>query len=201
MGLARELEIRESASAESLAAVVQQLRSIAEQHPDEMHAQINLIELLRSQRGLGQVEGSSLETSAVAPEAHAAHLQLATAFEMLGEFDDALKELDRAVASAPADARVHNSRAWFLATCADRKIRDGKRAVADARRAVDLSHGDDPSILDTLAAAFAEVGDFPEAVKYQAKAVSLEQRGEFKNRLSLYEKQIPYHDPAPRLRR
>src|SRR5262249_19208480 len=61
--------------------------------------------------------------------------------------------------------------AWLWATGPD-GVRDGKRAVEAATRACELTDWKENEFLDTLAAAYAEVGDFDKAVEYQKKAVS-----------------------------
>ncbi len=57
-----------------------------------------------------------------------------------------------------------NNLAWLLSTHPDSAIRDGAEAVTWARRAVEKSNREHPSILATLAAAYAEAGDFAKAV-------------------------------------
>jgi tetratricopeptide (TPR) repeat protein len=88
-----------------------------------------------------------------------------------------------------------NAVAWLLATCPDDQIRNGRKAVRFAERAVRLSEGDDKSasgdILDTLAAAYAAVGKFKEAVRTQEEALEdptfVEAHGEDgRQRLELY---------------
>jgi hypothetical protein len=50
--------------------------------------------------------------------------------------------------------------AWLLATYPDSKSRDGSDAVRLAERACVLTERRIPALLDTLAAAYAEAGDF-----------------------------------------
>jgi tetratricopeptide (TPR) repeat protein len=56
-----------------------------------------------------------------------------------------------------------NNLAWILATFPDNWIRNAKQALALARRANQLSGDNNPAILRTLAAAYAENGRFTEA--------------------------------------
>ena len=55
----------------------------------------------------------------------------------------------------------------------------------------------EPGLLDTLAAASAEVGDFANAVKWQKQALQLidvKDRAEFQSRLELYQAHKPYRE-------
>lgn len=93
------------------------------------------------------------------------------------------------------DADNQNQLAWFLATCPDSKMRNGREAVALANRALKLNS--DPAIMDTLAAAYAETGDFPSAVEWQKKAnKDPKTNKEGAKRLKLYQGNRPYRDDA-----
>jgi Flp pilus assembly protein TadD len=91
-----------------------------------------------------------------------------------------------------------NNLAWLLATSSETRIRDGARAVELAERAVHLERGDHPIIIATLAAAYAEAGRFPDAVKTARRALDLafgsrntDLADAIKAQLELYEASIP----------
>jgi Flp pilus assembly protein TadD len=97
----------------------------------------------------------------------------------------------------PQDSSAYNDLAWLMATCCEAKHRDGNRAVEVARHACELSAWNDPNCFATLAAAYAEVGSFEEAVKWHKKALEsptyARERGEqVLRRLQLYEQGKPY---------
>ncbi len=100
------------------------------------------------------------------------------------------------------NAQVMNTVAWFLATSQYQKVRDGRRAVDFAEKAVAATDRKDPAALDTLAAAYAEAGEFDKAVRVQQEAIALvptngaDLRVEFESRLRLFEAHTPYHDHA-----
>jgi tetratricopeptide (TPR) repeat protein len=66
-----------------------------------------------------------------------------------------------------------NNLAWQLASHPDEKFRDGAQAVRWAEKAAGLTQKADPSVLDTLAAAYAQAGRFPEAVATAEQALTL----------------------------
>ena len=70
-----------------------------------------------------------------------------------------------------------NWRASLRATCPDPSFRDGKAAVADAKRACEMSKWRYADYIDTLAAACAESGDFDSAVRYEQQAIDLNRSG------------------------
>ena len=91
-----------------------------------------------------------------------AQLLFADAVTRLGRHREAVDTYRQALESFPGEARLQRRLAWLLATSPDEGVRDGAEALVLARRAA--QGPGDPRTLETLAAAFAENGDFPEAV-------------------------------------
>ena len=94
---------------------------------------------------------------------------------------------------------VLNNLAWILATHEDAEIRDGAEAVRLAERACGLVDNRVPILLDSLAAAYAEVGQFAKAVKTAEKAIQLAQKAGktesaegIRARMELYKAKRPY---------
>lgn len=115
------------------------------------------------------------------------------------EYAKAIADFDAAIRLSPANPYPLNDKSWLLATCADAKVRDGKTATELAKRACELSDWKDMGLLDTLAAACAEAGQFDDAVKWQQKALNdAEYAKEFgvdaKKRLELYKAKKPYRE-------
>ena len=110
-----------------------------------------------------------------------------------------MEDLDRALASGSRDPEVYNALAWILATSPQDALRSAARAKELALTACELTRYDDPQIVDTLAAAHAEAGEFADAVRFQKRALEspkLEQRfiNEARGRLALYEAGRPYRE-------
>ena len=91
-----------------------------------------------------------------------------------------------------------NNAAWILSTSRHDRIRNGTLALHLARRAVAQDEG--PGTLDTLAAAYAENGDFARATDVQRMAIrgiSAETenlRAELVDRLAGYEAEEPWRE-------
>jgi len=102
---------------------------------------------------------------------------------------------------APEDAGSLCTYAWFWATSSDAQKRDGRRALEAATRACELTEWQNPAMLDTLAAANAEVGDFVAAVLWQREALDripegASDRPGYEERLKLYERHEPYREDS-----
>ena len=117
------------------------------------------------------------------------------------EYDKALADYNEAIRLDPQDSSAHNGRAWVWATSPEEKYRDGKRAVESATRGCELSGWKEANHLGTLAAAYAEVGDFAKAVEWQTKAIELlkDEKGkdDYRARLKLYQEKKPYRVAVP----
>jgi tetratricopeptide (TPR) repeat protein len=115
-----------------------------------------------------------LEASLALHEAQAeAHAQLGRIAIDLGDDARAVPHLRRALELEPARPDAAERLAWVLATSSRPELRDGAEAVELARRACQAVQFGRPEFLETLAAAQAEVGDFPKAVRWQGEALQL----------------------------
>jgi tetratricopeptide (TPR) repeat protein len=90
-----------------------------------------------------------------------------------GRTPEALAHWREVLLADPNHVLVLQQTARVLATSTDEALRDGGGAVALAERAAELSNRRDPTVLDTLAAAYAEAGRFPEAVETARAALAI----------------------------
>jgi len=92
----------------------------------------------------------------------------------IGDHRAAVADLEQALVLEPEDTGVLNNLAWLLATSPEDALRDGGRAVDLATRACELTEWKAAHIVSTLAAGYAERGDFEAAKKYSRQAVETE---------------------------
>jgi protein O-mannosyl-transferase len=110
---------------------------------------------------------------ALAPNVAETHYKLANALAQLGRNAEAIAQYSNALQLRPGMDEAANNLAWLLATCPERSLRDGVRALALARQASEHSHNQNPVLLGTLAAAYAEAGNNSDAVATAEKARQL----------------------------
>jgi tetratricopeptide (TPR) repeat protein len=116
-------------------------------------------------------------------------------YRLKGQYGQAISDFNKAVEINPKDAEGYNNLAWLFATTKAPGFRNGKKAVELALKACELSDWRNAGYLDTLAAAYARVGDFDNAVKWQQKALESPQlagTSDFQQRLNFYRERKPW---------
>jgi tetratricopeptide (TPR) repeat protein len=114
-----------------------------------------------------------------------------------GNYKAAALDFQRATRFSRSDYDALLSLAWFQATCPEDSLRNGKEALEKSLRACELSRWQSSGAVDTLAAAYAETGDFDRAVKYEIQAINMKgvyaiRRKKMQERLELYRQHKPY---------
>ncbi len=146
------------------------------------------------------------ESVSLEPQSPSLYARRASLYARAGDVQKAKADLDRAAALAgsapPVPYLLYYS--WILATSPSPEMRDGAAAVRYATEAWDLTaEYNNASALDNLAAAYAESGQFDEAIKWQKKSLELKQQAaaqavailrRMNDRLALYEKHQPYRE-------
>ena len=123
----------------------------------------------------------------------------------LGRHADAIADYESAIENIPESEEddksgVLNNLSWVLSTSPADEVRNGKRALELGLKACELTKYKKAHILSTLAAAYAEVGDFDKAVEWSTKAVELggaeenEQLDQLKEELKSYNEKKPWRE-------
>jgi len=117
----------------------------------------------------------------------------------IGDHAAAIADLEKAHKIEPDDTGVLNNLAWLLATSPDAELRDGKRAIELAEKACEETQWKAAHIISTLAAGYAETGNFEKAREYSRKAVEVsgdvpEMKEQLAEELESYEQEKPWRE-------
>jgi Flp pilus assembly protein TadD len=141
----------------------------------------------------------------ITPDDAQTHYNLGMALVLCGQYREAAVQYRETLNINPDCVDACTNLAILLSTCPETSVRDGAQALTLAERSVQLSNGQAPTSFDALAAAYAEVGRFPEAVQAIRMAMDLAARQNklklaetFSKKLQIYYACKPFRMPPPK---
>jgi protein O-mannosyl-transferase len=172
-------------------------------HPDHFLARYSLGHALLEK---GELDGAiqvCRSALLLRPSDEDCHTTLAIALEEKGNGAEAMQHYQKALELAPTSISTLTNLAWLLATSQDASVRSGLKAVELAKQADRLVGGTNPLVLRTLAAAYAENGDFANAIRTVGSAMQLARMHgedalitELDQQIALYRLGMPYRETA-----
>ena len=169
--------------------------------PNYVPAYDNLGNALLSKGQIGEAIACYLKALHLDPNNGLSHYSLGLALNLQGNVEQAILHLREAVRLNPNRPAFLNKLARILATACDPKFRNGPEALQLAEKANQVTASSQPEMLETLAAAYAEVGRFPEAIKTSQRGVDLALASGRKGlvdsieaKMHLYQASRPYHE-------
>ena len=142
-------------------------------HPDHFLARYSLGHALLEK---GELDGAiqvCRSALLLRPSDTDCHTTLAIALEEKGNPTEAIQHYRKALEVAPESIPTLTNLAWLLATSQDASLRNGLKAVELAKQADRLVGGTNTLVLRTLAAAYAENGEFANAIRTARSAMQL----------------------------
>jgi tetratricopeptide (TPR) repeat protein len=167
--------------------------------PDFVDAHVNIGYILVFQGKLDEAIVHLAEALRINPNSAEAHYYLGQALMQMRKNNEAITHFEEALRLKPDWVEPMNNLAWFMAAGHETTIHNPDKAIRLAQRACELTNYMEPSLLDTLAVAYASTGDFSKAIETAEKALALCQSPEedklkekIENRLVLYKAGKPY---------
>jgi protein O-mannosyl-transferase len=170
-------------------------------HPDHFLARYSLGHALLEKGELDSAIQVCRSALLLRPSDADCQTTLAIALEEKGNPAEAIQHYKKALELAPESIATLTNLAWLMATSQDASFRNGPKAVELARQADRLAGGTNTVVLRTLAAAYAEKGEFANAIKTARAALQLARmHGEdsltidLDQQIALYQLGIPYRE-------
>jgi len=137
----------------------------------------------------------------IRPENADAHTNLAIALDEKGQTAEAIQHYQKALEISPQSVSALTNLGWLMATSSNPSFRNGTKAIELAGQANQLSGGTNTLVLRTLAAAYAESGQFGKAIEIARAAMQLARTqvdnslaGALQQQIALYELALPYRE-------
>ena len=173
-----------------------------ELRPEFPRALVNLAAALEHAGELDKASATYERLLSVSTRNPIPYVRAANLASRRGDDAGAITLLRRAYAILPDSLIIANDLAWRLATAGDAELRDGPRALELATYVNAQKGSESCTELDTLAAAYAEVGRFDDAVAAAEQALAIARRtnqddlvSEISQRLELFRRQEPFRIP------
>lgn len=169
-------------------------------NPKAVEAHLNFGTLLSEMGRFDEAMREYNTAAQLAPDDQRPHYLMGKACLRHGQSAEAVKHFHQALQIAPNDLQTLTWLARVLACDKDPLVRYAKDAISLAQRANELTGGEQPFVLDTLAMAYAEGGRFKEAQETVQKAIELASTGAkdmlppLQERLRLYQSNRPYRE-------
>jgi len=171
--------------------------------PDNTEAHNNLGIALRQKGRVDEAIVHYQKALQIKPDYAEACYNLGNALLQKGRVDEAIIHYQKALQIKPNYLEAQNNLAWLLATAPQALLRNGHQAVQLAQQANQLAGEENPLILHTLAAAYAEAGRFSDAQRSAQKALALAREAgqsalveRINSELKLYAAGLPFHQES-----
>jgi tetratricopeptide (TPR) repeat protein len=186
---------------------IRQFQKALALRPDDTEAGYNLGNALLQKGQLDEAIRQFKKVVTAKPDFTYAYNNLAVALLQKGQVDEAIRQFQKVLTLQQDNMEAQQDLAhiaWAMATSPDASMRNGTKAVELARQTDQLSGGKSPEMAATLAAAYAETGQFTEAVAAAQRAMRLAagqnnpaMTGALKIQLEMYQAGMAFRDPGP----
>ncbi len=152
---------------------ITEYRAALREDPDHYETLVELATTLGERGQIAEADGLLRHAVELRPEATKTRRMWAVTLTLEGSVEAAIEQYRELASRDTMDLDALNNIAWIRATHPDPRHRDGAEAVRLAERACRRSKEPVAVLYSTLAAAYAEAGRMPDAVRAGARAVEL----------------------------
>ena len=179
------------------------LKSAVDLRPDNSPAHENLAKALLQKGQVADALVHYRKLLELQPDNMEVHNIVGTVLVQQGQIREGVEEWQKVLEIQPDNGNALNNLAWVLATAPDDSLRDGSRAVQLAEQALQISGDRIPIVFRTLAAAYAENQQFPQAIETAQQGVELANKqgnfalaAELQSSIALYQENRPLRDAS-----
>jgi tetratricopeptide (TPR) repeat protein len=179
------------------------LQAAVDLRPDNSPAHENLAKALLQKGKVADALIHYRKLLELQPDNIEVHNIVGTVLIQHGRIREAVEEWQKVLTIQSDNGNAMSNLAWVFATSPDDSLRDGAKAVQLASEALRISGHRIPIIFRTLAAAYAETGEFSKAIQAARQGVELANSqgnsglaAELQGNIALYQAQRPLRDPS-----
>ena len=178
------------------------LQAAVDLRPDNSPAHDNLAKALLQKGRIPEALVHYRQLIKLQPDNFEVHNIVGTVLVQQGRIREGVEEWQKVLAIQPDNGNAMSNLAWVFATALDDSLRDGAQAVKLAEQALRVSGGRIPILFRTLAAAYAENGQFSQAIETAQRGITLANSqgnpslvAELQGHIALYQESRPLRDP------
>jgi protein O-mannosyl-transferase len=179
------------------------LQAAVNLRPDNSPAHENLAKALLQKGEVSEALIHYQKLLELQPDNIEVHNIVGTVLVQQGRIREGVEEWQKVLVIQPDNGNAMSNLAWIFATSPEDSLRDGAKAVQLAEGALHISGRRIPLIFRTLAAAYAENGEFSKAIQTAQQGVELANNQgnsalatELQGNIVLYQEQRPLRDPS-----
>jgi tetratricopeptide (TPR) repeat protein len=187
----------------SVDGAISLLQAAVDLRPDNSPAHENLAKALLQKGKVADALIHYRKLLELQPDNIEVHNIVGTVLIQQGRIRDGVEEWQKVLVIQSDNGNAMSNLAWIFATSPDDSLRDGAKAVQLASEALRISGQRIPIIFRTLAAAYAETGEFSKAIQTAQHGIELANSqgnsglaAELHGNIALYELRRPLRDPS-----
>ena len=185
---------------------IQEFQTVLQLQPDDAKVFSNLGNVYLSVGRVPEAIVAFEKALEIRPDLVMTCYNLATAQYLSGQYGEGVRHWEQTIQLDPKNLRAYGCLAWALATCPDASVRNGNQAIELIMKLVNAGGKNDPTVLRILAAAYAEAGNYDDALTTAQRAMQIAGDhhitvlvNELGAEMAVYQAKTPFHEATGKL--